>query len=239
MVSYDRSFDTWDLLKVVAIGFMFCDHAGIFIFTSDAQSYWLRAFGRAAAPIFLFLAGYARSYRFSWELFALAMVYTVFDWVYFWHISTLNIVFTILLCRMIFQWFAVRGRVIKRPWEWYVCAVVLFVSTAVVDYGSLGFMLALCGYMRRHQEHYSKRLLHGLCALMTATFAFYYTYFPDPPQDIFVSVVVIMMAMLWCMRFTIRPLAGSWGVLKPLSRYSGYVYVAHLVALKAITGIAE
>lgn len=243
MASARRAFDTWDVLKIVAMLLMFVDHAGNYVFNDDASQYYLRAVGRGAAPIFLFLAGYAKSYRFSWELLWLAVALTVFEWWFFWHIETLNILFSILASRAIFQWFEVRGRIIKRPVEWYVAGCALFVLAAVVDYGSLGFLIALAGYMRRHKEAYAPALRLGLSWLMLATFAAFQIKFFSMPIDPFISSGVMVFVFAWCMHFEVKEVAARLpGVLRHglqlFSRYSGYIYVAHLVALMWITGVA-
>jgi hypothetical protein len=240
MSSRARPLDSWDIVKVVAILLMVVDHVGIFIYNSDADAYWLRAIGRGAAPIFLFLTGYARSYRFSWELFWLALAFAAFDWVYFWHINTLNILFTVLICRMIFNWFESRGRVIQRPAEWFVGSVALFVTGAVTQYGSMGFLLALCGYMRRHESAYPPRLRYGLIAAMVALYTFYQVYFFSPDISPVVATLMIFGVMGWMMRFEVREIRAAWvpkAPLKLLSYYSGYLYVIHIVIFILATGV--
>ena len=243
MVKLARPFDTWDVLKVAALLLMFVDHAGIFLINDDKAAYYIRAVGRGAAVIFMFLAGYAKSYKFSWELFGLAVGLTAFDWVFFWHVDTLNILFTILISRAFFNWFEKRGRVIKRPVEWYVGAVALFILMAITEYGTMGFIMALAGYMRRYRAEYSDRLRYGLSAVIFVTYAFFQVAFFKPDISPVVATVVIGVAMLWCMRFEMREVTtahlsrGGKRVLKYTSRYSGYIYVAHLVALKLFTGI--
>ncbi len=244
MASTQRAFDTWDVLKLVALLLMFVDHAGNYVFTSDHDQYYLRAIGRGAAPIFLFLAGYAKSYRFSWELLGLAVALTVFEWWFFWRIDTVNILFSILVSRAIFNWFESRGRIIRRPIEWYVAATALFVLAAVVDYGSLGFLLALAGYMRRHKEAYHPALRKGLSVVMLATFGAFQIQFFAPAISPPISAGVMGAVFLWCMCFEVREVRARWlpkvvrYVLKLLSRYSGYIYVAHLMMLMWLTGVA-
>ena len=241
MASVKREFDTWDVLKIVAMLLMFVDHAGNYLFTFSDEQYYLRAVGRGAAPIFLFLAGYARSYRFSWELLWLAVGLTVFEWIFFWHIDTVNILFTILVSRAIFQWFELRGRVIRRPLEWIVAGAALFVTAAVVDYGSLGFLLALAGYMRRHAGAYRPALRYGLSALILLMFAAFQIQFFSPPIHGPLAAAVMVVVFTWCMCFELRAIKTPWVPqwvkfgLKLFSRYSGYIYVVHLVVLMWIT----
>src|SRR5437868_3245740 len=102
-----RPFNTWDMTKLIALGLMFVDHAGYFYYPSDL---WLRAIGRGAAPIFMFLAGFAASYRFKLDLFLLAALMTVADIAMQGHIHDQNILFSILIFRMIFDWLERHGR---------------------------------------------------------------------------------------------------------------------------------
>ncbi|NBO18034.1 MAG: hypothetical protein EBV03_02190 [Proteobacteria bacterium] len=242
MTGTPRDFNAWDALKLLAIAFMFVDHASAFFLTADAQVYWLRAIGRGAAPIFMFLAGFSASYRFSRELLVLAVVLSAFDWLYFWHINTLNILFTILISRAIFQWFESRGRLLPRPWEWFVGSVALFVSSALVEYGSMGFMLAYAGYLRRHMMAYGALRVWRLTGVIFATYAAYEIAFPTPPISPLLGAAV-MGGVYWLL-MTFEPLrpvlpgapAGLKRLLTLLARYSGYVYVGHLIVLMALSG---
>lgn len=242
MARQRRPFDTWDVLKVVAMLLMFVDHGTHFFLDDTPAAYYLRAIGRGAAPIFFFLAGYARSYRFSRELFVLAVLLTVFEWLYFWKINTLNVLFTIMLSRAIFQWFEQRGRVIKRPVEWYIGACALFVLEALTEYGPLGFLIALTGYMRRHEAAYSSRLRYGLSGVIFLSYASFQVAFFDPAISPVVGFAVMGLVMAWCMRFSLHEVRAPWlpawaaHGLKLFSQYSGYIYVLHLAALMVISG---
>lgn len=243
MVTLARPFDTWDVLKLAAIVLMFVDHTGLFLLNDDAAAYYLRALGRGGMPIFLFLAGYARSYKFSWELFGLACLLSGFEWVYFWHIDTLNSLFTILICRAIFQWFQVRGRVIKRPHEWYIGGVLLFVLGAVTEYGTMGFIMALAGYIRRHESAYPRRLRFTLFALIYVTYVAFQVTFFKPPISLAVTILSAGVMFLWCLTFTLKEVQTAWmtermkRAAKLVSKYSGYIYVGHLLLLIALTGV--
>lgn len=241
MSSVRRDLNQWALLKLLALGFMFVDHASAFIFSSDEQVYWLRAIGRGAAPIFLFLAGFAASYRFSRELLVLGLVLSGFDWLYFRHVNTLNILFTILASRAIFQWFESRGRLMPRPWEWFVGSVAMLATSALVEYGSFGFMLAFAGYLRRHKDAYGAKLVWQVSGVMFTTYAAYQIAFPKPPIQP-VLAAAVMGGVYWLL-MTFEPLApalprapeGVRRLLTLLARYSGYIYVAHLIVLMWIS----
>ena len=162
-----RPFNNWDAIKVLAVLLMFVDHSGAFIYPEDT---WLRAIGRGAAPIFLFLGGYASSYRFNRELFWLGVAMTVSDTLLAGHLRPQNILFSILLCRMLFAWLEKHGKKITRPYEWYVGALVFVpISIFVVQYGSMGLIFAIGGYLKRHRDFYSPRLQRNFLLLAFIT----------------------------------------------------------------------
>jgi hypothetical protein len=236
-----RPLNSWDILKVVAIVLMFVDHSASFLFTSEEDIYWLRAIGRGAAPLFIFLAGLASSYRFSRELLLLALALALFDSLLFWRVTTLNILFSIMIYRMIFNWFERRGKIIRRPVEWYLGSLMLFMTGGLVEYGSMGFMIALAGYMQRHAEHYSPRLRHGLTAVIFITYTAFQIYFSLPPISPVVTIAVMLAVYLVLTRFTLRDVRAPWlppagkQALKWVSVTSGYLYAGHLMLLEWLT----
>jgi hypothetical protein len=232
-----RPFNDWDALKILAILIMFIDHAGIFIFHSDEERYTLRAIGRGAAPIFLFLAGFAASYKFDRGLFLWASVFSLFDFWYGWRFRVFNILFTILVSRAIFNWFETRGRIITRPWEWYIGGVSLFMIGVLLEYGSLGFLIAFSGYLRRHADQYEAPVVWGVAAASFATYAANEIVFPLPPVSW--VWVVIMLSMNFVVLMTFQPHGRHFAFLpqavqkglKCVSRYSMQIYVLHLIGL--------
>jgi hypothetical protein len=119
--------------------------------------------------------------------------------------------------------------------------MVFFPSLELMQYGTIGLIIDMCGYMRRHESHYSRRLRYGLCALMACSYASFVVFFSEPPMDPVVSFIVIFAVMAWCMAFKLRTLP-LWRpasvALKLLSYYSGYIYVFHVIALMLIMGIS-
>lgn len=238
--SLARPLNSWDALKIVALLLMFVDHSASFLYHSDEGIYWLRAIGRGAAPIFIFLAGFASSYRFSRQLLVLALTLALFDTLFFARVNTLNILFSILIYRAVFQWVESRGNIIRRPVEWYAGSLVLFMTGGLFEYGSMGFMLALAGYMQRHRDHYTPRLRHALTAVMFATYAAFQIYFSLPPINGWLAAAVMFAVYVALTRFTLRPV-GAWLpprarlFLKGASAASGHIYVVHLIVLEWLT----
>lgn len=231
-------FDSWDAIKILALLLMFIDHSGHFYFTDQL---WLRAIGRGAAPIFLFLAGFAASYRFKWDIFALALLMSVSDFLLTHHFRTQNILFTILLCRMIFFWLENHGKKIARPWEWYAGTLSMIVSFFIVQYGSFGMLFAISGYMARRPQVYPQAR-HFLIASFIA-----YGIFSALYADFSLANGLLMAATLYGVylllsRLAIEPIRvaphGLERALKFISYYTGYIYAFHLIALEWLTGIA-
>jgi len=243
MALESRPFNSWDALKILALALMFVDHAGAFVFTGNESQYWLRAIGRGAAPIFLFLAGYASSYRFNREILILALLLAASDLLLTGTLRPQNILFSILICRQIFNWFEKRGQIIQKPYDWVVGGIILFPSMILVHYGTLGFLFALCGYMQRHKAHYAPALIKHVQII---TFFFYglleYLIF-TPPISLMLTILTLSGVCLLLARMQLREVRAPWcpawvlSSAKAISHYTGYIYVFHLIALEWITGI--
>jgi len=236
-----RPFDSWDALKLLALILMFIDHSGHFFFTDEK---WLRAIGRGAAPIFLFLGGFAASYRFKWDLFALALLMSVSDFLLTGHLRTQNILFTILGCRMIFAWLERRGRIIERPWEWYIGSLALFMSIFAAHYGSFGMLFAISGYLKRRRQHYPPALPRHFLILSFVTYGCYTQLFSQFSMPSLLLMVITLYGV-WRLLdrlaiHDVQPVGIPPSLLrtaKLISYYSGYIYAFHLIALEWLTGI--
>jgi len=236
-----RPFDSWDVLKLIALALMFIDHSGHFFFT---QQQWLRAIGRGAPVIFLFLAGYASSYRFKRDIAGLAVAITFFDVLMTHHIHTQNILFTILLCRLLFDWMERNGRKIERPYEWYVGAIALSGFMIFFQYAGFGMLFALCGYMKRHSQYYAKELQQRFLQLTFITYGLLEAFLGSFTLGNTVLMTLVLFAtyqLLW--NFEIREIRANYcpapltALGKCISRYSGYVYAIQVIVAEWITGI--
>lgn len=234
-----RPFNSWDGVKLIALLLVFIDHAGNYLYPDQL---WLRAIGRGAAPVFLFLAGYASSYRFRWDILLLAMLLAYSNILLGQPFHVLNILFLIVACRGIFDCLERHGKHIARPHEWFICAVVFLpVSIYIVQYGSIGLMFAICGYMKRHSQYYTKRQLQlylmiafvSLGATQSLLFGFSYM-----ENAIMIAVSLLMYLLL--LRLEIKPIALRLPLAragKAMASYSGYIYAIHLLILSWLTGL--
>ncbi len=70
----DALVTTTDVLKFVGVVALLVDHYGLF-YRPDENGW--RLVGRAAAPIFFFLIGFARTRKVPWTWYAFGLVLTV------------------------------------------------------------------------------------------------------------------------------------------------------------------
>lgn len=235
-----RPLNHWDIAKLIGLLLMFVDHAGVYFFP---QEIWLRGIGRGAAPVFLFLAGYAASYRFKPSLLLVALAMSLSDYLLTGQVRTQNILYSILLWRLLFDWMEKRGYTIKRPFEWYVASLALLSSIVVIQYGTLGLIFAVCGYMQRRPEQYSAAQRQLFMRVSFATYAVLEAWLSSfmliPAVLTYISVYAAYRLLI---SIDTQPVATSLPAslataAKLISRYSLYIYGLHLIVLEWLTGM--
>jgi hypothetical protein len=231
------SFNSWDALKLAGLLLMFVDHSGHFFFTHEQ---WLRGIGRGAPPVFLFLAGYASSYRFKWSVLFLAMAMTLSDIILTGHIRTQNILVSILIWHALFYWMQKKNKKIERPYEWFIICFVWIPTLFLFQYGTYGLMFASCGYMKK--RNYDKKTQRNFWLLSFVTYGAITAIMSEfSPLTTACMVITLSTVGLALWRFEIRDiiLRPHWleRLAKRSSYYSGYIYALHLIALEWITGI--
>lgn len=162
---------TTDLLKLAGLAFVFVDHTGLFFAPDDE---WWRVFGRAAAPIFFFLIGFARTSAVPLRWIVLGAILTALDL----YVSdgfddvTLNILFNFALIR-----FALPFIEAHAPPRWWglsalavFCAAMIPIAAVVLEYGAEGWLWALFGLAAREaiakgtaEARLQRNLVAGFC----------------------------------------------------------------------------
>lgn len=141
---------TTDLLKLAGLAFVFIDHIGLF-FAPDQE--WWRVVGRAAAPVFFFLIGFARTRSIPLSWIVLGSVLTALD-AYVsedWDDVTLNILFNFALIRLATPAIETRMLATKQGGRWgfallaLFCAAMIPLAGMVLEYGAEGWLWALFG----------------------------------------------------------------------------------------------
>lgn len=139
-----------DVLKFAGLAFVLVDHAGLF-FAPDQD--WWRVVGRAAAPIFFFLIGFARASPPPITWLVLGAVLTALDL----YVSdgldgvTLNILFNFALIRFAMPF--IEAKALPRPWAMAAlalfCAAMIPLVAVILEYGAEGWLWALFGLAAR------------------------------------------------------------------------------------------
>lgn len=139
--------NSYDILKVVALVTMIIDHIGYYLFPENE---WFRVIGRIAFPIFLFLVGFSRSYKFDLWLFGAAAVVFVSQGINGIAIMPLNILFAIVICRMAMRWLERRPKLMNDVLLLWVAVIMFYLPTLLLfEYGTLGIMFAMLGWWQR------------------------------------------------------------------------------------------
>jgi hypothetical protein len=233
---------TYDLVKTLALILMILDHIGYFFYPDNL---WFRAVGRASFPIWCFLIGYANSRNTGKDIWSWATILLVFNLILGGPLLPLNILYTIIAVRLVLDRMA---SVVFRHWEVMLYAVIaLSVLTwptmAIIEYGALGLLLALCGYAVRHQESLGVSIMTQRSYILFVT-TFYFLIqnflfqFPDAESKtaaFSIGVAILMMCFFkplnlvgWTERLP-RPVTG---MLQFSGRYTMEIYVIHLILFK-------
>lgn len=238
---YDRYgcvLNTHDLLKFIAITFMIIDHTGFELYQPD--NLLLRALGRVSFPVFLFLVGYSKNYRFRSDLLAYACMLCLFDYVANHWLFPLNILFSIILTRIVLEilenWISIEKHLILIA----VLSVLLWIPTnLVLDYGSSCLLFAVGGYLVRKKYNKTSTLI-----FLTFSFAFHgltqkqFLLGDDP--FLITILISISAALCWSFyRYELKELSFSLNrfILIPVlftARNSMQIYFLHFALFKLI-----
>lgn len=194
---------TTDLLKFAGLAFVFADHIGLF-FAPDED--WWRVFGRAAAPIFFFLIGFARTSSVPVIWFVFGAILTALDF----YVSdglddvTLNILFNFALIR--FAMPTIEAHVLTRKWGApalaVFCAAMIPVAAIILEYGAEGWLWALFGLVTREaivkgtSQARLQRNLVGLFCVAVYLFVEARDFDFEPAQTATLCALMILLGVL-------------------------------------------
>ncbi len=232
LYDYGRTANGYDWLKAIALFTMIIDHAGKFFFP-EAEA--MRAIGRVAFPIFLFLVGYNGRYGFHGYLFLCAILVSVTQWFAMGKFLALNILWSILL------WRWVMGKLENHPilqqerlMLWLALMVFYIPSVLLVEYGTVGLMFAILGWqLRQHQTAFPAFILWVL------TFSFWFVTqlasfdWPMLLQIAFALEACALFGTLYYFRMENTPSLTTKTIQLPvliLARNTLVIYVLHYAA---------
>lgn len=236
-----------DLLKTLALILMIVDHLGHHFYPDDM---WFRVFGRLCVPIWFYLIGFANTARIDRKLWIGAIMVAASAIVAGQYVLPLNILFTIMLIRYLRHWLilssfhsvqALRG-------IFFILFFLYFPTALFFEYGTLGMMLALCGFAVRHRDFVRDRVEDKYILLFyVAVFFSYYMLQAIAMPSLSVNQAIVMSSGvgiiglgLWFFRpITIenarRHMAGSLiSVLQFTGRRTLEIYVLHIILFRLI-----
>ena len=224
--------------KMVALLCMTLDHVGSYLLVDNL---WLRAVGRMAFPIFLFLVGHALVYRVRRNTIYWAVGMLLINPFLGNAVFPFNVLVTIIGCQWLLAQVEQRDWFVRFPWTLVVGCVALWVPSVVFsEFGSIGFLYALMGYAVRSGKinsvaGYAVTTLAfaGLLGGMSLTYDF-------TMLQMLVATLGVTLVTILLVNFTHRPVAWvgvpDWAkhVGYFLSRHSMQYYVLHRLILQAI-----
>lgn len=232
-----------DIIKSVAVIIMVIDHMGAYFFPDMP---WFRAIGRTGFPVWFFLAGYSAGRGIPNKLIIGAAILVAGDMLVGSSLLPLNALFTIIAIRLLID--PLMKPVIEKQMSIWVVALLLvfaiYPTNAVIEYGAMGMITAVFGYLVRKREiiqdeklitHYMFFSLITFVVLQQILFSF------SIPQIIVVTLGTLAIRMwLFDLKRVSYPeltqkLPGIVNAgIKFMGRRTLEIYVAHLMLFKFI-----
>ncbi len=237
-----KDITSYDLLKTFAVIFMLIDHTGHYFFEGDD---WWRVAGRMCVPVWFFLIGYARSRDLGLRLWGGAALLVLVSGITGENMLPVNILGTMLVVRLVIDQIMLRSQVHEQAlWQVSVFLFLLsFPTSYLFEYGTLAVIMAMFGWLVRHQYEYPQgvRQTHYYFFFSYAAFVFLQVIaFGFHGNEVIVLAGGILAIMFLLMFFRPVTFAGTGngvkGVLLAPIRFMGRwtleIYVVHLVVLK-------
>lgn len=226
----DARLNSYDLFKLLAIVIMLIDHIGLYLLPDET---WLRAIGRSAAPIWLFLAGYGRL-NLKGELWLFAILVAAMQAVWLSEWLPANILVSIIIGRLALRNFA--PIVEANPYTWLVfCLTFGLISEYLWDYGGFALLFMTLGYWRYHQHHRRNFIailfITGICYLCWQAAIFNFEWPHIVLMCLVTTPVLAVFAYFTPHGLEINACSPAKKLLIWLSCRSLYVYAGHLALL--------
>lgn len=226
-----RKFNSYDLLKIIAITAMIIDHIGLF-FNPELPIY--RIIGRIAFPCFLFLIGYSGKFINRRDIIVLAILIIVFDFIFLKKPIlglTQSILPSIILGRYIYYFFHnwIRNNLIATM---LLCTLYHIALVKFLQYGSFALIFIISGDLKNRQfsDRYSKLFF------ITSFVLYCYLESSITNSAIELSLLGLLITGLcyYLYNFSLFTTNYSNKFALYCSRYSLYIYVIHFQLFKII-----
>lgn len=235
-----------DFLKAVAVVLMLTDHVGHYLLPDDL---WLRAIGRCGFPLWFFMVGYAAKRDIPVRMIAGAVILEVANFITGMPLMPLNALFSMMAIKLTLNPIMTPindGRISL----WVVTAmltVLLVFTTPFTEYGTMGLITAMFGYLVRHKDELvDPKIVKYFMVLSLAIFVVLqqiWFHFTLPQLGVVLLGTLAMRLCLLNLKKTTfpdltrrlpRPLVA---LIQFMGRRTLEIYVAHLLVFKVI-GIA-
>ncbi len=225
---YGHQANTHDITKAIAGLAMIIDHIGWV-----TQQDWMRVIGRAAAPLFFFLVGYSKVYKWQNKLFYYALALALFHAIFLTPQIYINILLVFIFIRMVLTWLENVKLDRQLLLALFIgCQITTYYSYQYVEYGMLGLQVALLGLFIRDQRSYA--IPWGIATFAAYAFNQIHLFKFNTGAYFYSSILVFTLIAGWCCCYQQR----VWSIpqwLKPptlwLSRYSLAIYFYHYTGI--------
>ena len=237
-----REITSYDLLKTFAVVIMLIDHIGAYFFP---EVLWWRAIGRIGFPIWFFLVGHASGRDLPFKLWGSALLLVGANFVTGMAIFPLNALVTIILIRLLIDP-VMRYSKFSDQHFWGRAAILIILvpfSYSLCEYGTLGLLTAMFGYMVRLNDKFDEKLIFKFMITVLITFLMV-QYLTFDFTIVHFAVMAVGTAMIRLMLLDFKPKsypkltkrcggAVTW-VFQFCGRKTLEIYVAHLLLFKVI-----
>ena len=242
-----KDITSYDLLKALAILLMIVDHVGYHFFPEEL---WFRLIGRLCIPIWFFLIGYSRTVFIPPKLLIGGGLIVLSAIVAGQYIFPLDILFTIAIIRHWRQGMAYRATSSPEQLRgWFLILFLIALPTGIFfEYGSLGALFVLFGFIMRNEEVVLKKLTktHIRLFIWGSFLSFFFIQgmlMPAFPVSFAIVLTLGLFGIAWLLihfkpatypSLTQKlPSPFVWSV-QLLGRRTLEIYVAHILLLRAV-----
>ena len=238
--SLPKALTSYDLLKALAILLMVIDHVGYFFYPEEM---WFRTLGRLSVPIWFYLIGFAKTRevpRLWWIGAGVVLASAVVSGGYLFPI---NILFTLILTRILIDHMIVRAFKDTEAFAgmYFICVLLTVPAMLFFEYGFIGMLFAIIGYMRRHAEVIQMKPLPYWGFVIAAAVSYVVmqsVLMPSLTSAQFWTFALGMSGLVFVFHiFDAKTYSGLKGALVSpiqfLGRRSLEIYVLHLLAFRA------
>jgi hypothetical protein len=216
---YGEALNSYDILKLVALSAMVMDHAGEYFWP---QAEWMRAVGRAAFPLFLFLVGYSGVWKIKSDIVLFALVIIVCTLLTGHPLFPFNILATIIMARCVMAWITPASLSPRWLSGLFIISVVWYPLLLWCDYSTLAILFAMCGYLRRHAPGDRKTILFLYATLAVQVIVQYISFHFQVLPACIMLVVTALDAYLM-LDFTLRPVQ----IVMPIALRRTLLWASH------------